>query len=54
MFQGELVAIYIAANNGDDPHAVEAAEAVAGQGLVGDRYFLPARTQGRRKRSNAR
>lgn len=46
MFQGELLAIYIAAKNGDDLQAVEAAEAVPGQGLAGDRYFLPAPNSG--------
>lgn len=36
---GKLVAIHIASRRGALPVAVEAAEAVAGCGLVGDRYY---------------
>jgi MOSC domain-containing protein YiiM len=39
MFQGELLAIFIADKKRADPRAVDAVEAVAGQGLAGDRYF---------------
>jgi MOSC domain-containing protein YiiM len=39
MFQGELVAIYIATKKGDNLSAVDAAEAIPSQGLAGDRYF---------------
>jgi MOSC domain-containing protein YiiM len=39
MFQGQLIAILIAGRKGDDLHAIEKVEAVAGHGLVGDRYF---------------
>lgn len=40
MFQGQLIGIYIAERKGTDLHAVDKVEAVAGRGLVGDRYFL--------------
>src|SRR5262249_56798753 len=46
MFEGELVAVYVAAHNGDDPLPVERVEAVAGQGLVGDRYFQATKNAG--------
>jgi MOSC domain-containing protein YiiM len=39
MFQGQLVAIFLAARNGAEPQSVDQAEAVAGCGLVGDRHF---------------
>jgi MOSC domain-containing protein YiiM len=41
MFQGQLVAIFLAPKFGIDLHSVDQAEAVAGRGLVSDRYFLP-------------
>jgi hypothetical protein len=41
MFQGRLLAIYLTPRRGADLRSVEQAEAVAGRGLVGDRYFLP-------------
>jgi MOSC domain-containing protein YiiM len=40
MFQGQLLGIYIGATKCAELCAVEQAEAVAGRGLVGDRYFL--------------
>jgi MOSC domain-containing protein YiiM len=39
MFQGRLVGIYIAERKRDALRAVEQVEAVAGHGLVGDRYY---------------
>src|SRR4051812_24874568 len=39
MFQGQLLAIYIGDRNGADLQRVELVEAVAGRGLVGDRYL---------------
>jgi MOSC domain-containing protein YiiM len=39
MFSGELVAIYVCARKRDEPRPVSEVEAVAGRGLVGDRYF---------------
>jgi MOSC domain-containing protein YiiM len=39
MFKGQLVGIFITAHKGKDLHAVPNAEAIAGRGLVGDRYF---------------
>jgi len=41
MFNGELVAIYVSPRKREEPHAVADIEAVAGRGLVGDRYFRP-------------
>jgi MOSC domain-containing protein YiiM len=41
MFQGQLVAIFVAPKYGIDLQAVEQVEAVVGRGLLGDRYFLP-------------
>jgi MOSC domain-containing protein YiiM len=41
MFQGQLAGIVLAPKCGLDLHSVDHAEAVAGRGLVGDRYFLP-------------
>jgi MOSC domain-containing protein YiiM len=38
MFQGELVGIYTGARKAEPLERVERAEAVAGRGLVGDRY----------------
>jgi len=40
MFQGELIGIYVAERGSDDLSALERVDAVAGQGLVGDRYYL--------------
>ncbi len=39
MFQGQLIGIYVAGRRRDDPRSVEEIEAVAGRGLVGDRFF---------------
>ena len=39
MFEGEVVSIHIAADEGDATHAVDEIRAVAGRGLEGDRYF---------------
>jgi MOSC domain-containing protein YiiM len=38
MAEGQLLAIFTAANKGDDLHAVEHIEAIPGRGLNGDRY----------------
>src|SRR5262245_49559477 len=40
MFQGSLAGIYIAERKRDTLRPVEQAEAVAGHGPVGDRYYL--------------
>src|SRR5437660_5401291 len=40
MFDGKLIGIYIAAKKGIDLAPIDKVEAVAGKGLVGDRYFL--------------
>jgi MOSC domain-containing protein YiiM len=40
MFQGNLVGIFIAHRKGHDLQAIDKVEAVAGRGLIGDRYFL--------------
>jgi MOSC domain-containing protein YiiM len=39
-FHGELVGIFTTARKGDDLQSLDRVEAVAGRGLVGDRYFL--------------
>jgi MOSC domain-containing protein YiiM len=39
MGEGRVEAIYIAAEHGRLPHAVESVRAVAGKGLEGNRYF---------------
>lgn len=39
MWQGEVVGLYIAAQEGAPVESRPAVEAVAGQGLAGDRYF---------------
>ena len=39
MFEGEVLSIYIAPNEGDPTVAVDEIRAVAGQGLEGDRYY---------------
>jgi MOSC domain-containing protein YiiM len=44
MFQGQLVAICVADKKQADLQTVERIEAVAGQGLAGDRYFQQAGT----------
>ena len=44
MFQGELVGIYVASNKAEPLSPVDHAEAVAGQGVTGDRYFLRSGT----------
>ena len=40
MFHGQLVGIYIAPHKGKDLQPLERVEAVAGRGLMGDRYYL--------------
>ena len=40
MFHGELVGIFTGAQKGRELQAVARIEAVAGRGLLGDRYFL--------------
>jgi MOSC domain-containing protein YiiM len=40
MFQGQLVAIFVTPHKGKELQPVNQADAVAGRGLVGDRYFL--------------
>jgi MOSC domain-containing protein YiiM len=40
MFNGQLIGIFVAERKGHDLHPLDSAEAVAGRGLVGDRYFL--------------
>src|SRR3977135_2707246 len=40
MFHGQLIGIFIAARKGIDLAPIDKVEAVAGRGLVGDRYFL--------------
>jgi MOSC domain-containing protein YiiM len=44
MFQGQLLAIFIAPRESAPIHSVDQAEAVAGQGLAGDRYALAVGT----------
>jgi MOSC domain-containing protein YiiM len=39
MFEGEVLSIHIAPDEGDATHAVNEIRAVAGRGLEGDRYF---------------
>jgi MOSC domain-containing protein YiiM len=39
-FQGELAGIFTARRKGDDLQSLDRVEAIAGRGLVGDRYFL--------------
>jgi MOSC domain-containing protein YiiM len=43
--QGRVEAIFISAANGELPHAVESAVAVAGKGLEGNRYFENSRPE---------
>jgi MOSC domain-containing protein YiiM len=40
MFHGELIGIFLGRRKGEDLQAVERAQAIAGRGLEGDRYFL--------------
>ena len=40
MFQGQLIGIFLGPRKGGDLQPAERVEAVAGRGLVGDRYFL--------------
>jgi MOSC domain-containing protein YiiM len=39
-FQGELAGIFTARRKGEDLQSLDRVEAIAGRGLVGDRYFL--------------
>jgi MOSC domain-containing protein YiiM len=39
MFRGEVVSIHVAANAGAPMESLACVEAIAGRGLVGDRYF---------------
>jgi MOSC domain-containing protein YiiM len=39
MFEGHLAGIFISAKKGADLQAIDNVEAVAGRGLIGDRYF---------------
>jgi MOSC domain-containing protein YiiM len=40
MFNGQLVSIFVSPHKGKDLQPIAKTEAVAGRGLVGDRYFL--------------
>src|SRR6185436_8779100 len=40
MFQGQLIGIFLTGRKGQTLQPVDKVEAVAGRGLVGDRYFL--------------
>ena len=40
MFRGKLVGIFVAPRKGADLQPIAQVEAVAGRGLIGDRYFL--------------
>jgi MOSC domain-containing protein YiiM len=42
MFDGKLQAIYVVRRKGEPPQALPSADAVAGSGLAGDRYFQQA------------
>jgi MOSC domain-containing protein YiiM len=42
---GRVEAIYICAEHGDVPHAVESVQAIAGKGLEGNRYFDEGRPE---------
>ncbi|HZZ78032.1 MAG TPA: MOSC domain-containing protein [Gemmataceae bacterium] len=39
MFQGQLAGIFVSAKKGADLQSIDSVEAIAGRGLVGDRYF---------------
>ena len=41
MFHGQLLAIFLAPSRGIDLRPVDEAQAIAGRGLIGDRYLLP-------------
>jgi MOSC domain-containing protein YiiM len=43
--EGRVEAIYIAAEHGELPHAVESVRAIAGKGLEGNRYFDEGRPE---------
>jgi MOSC domain-containing protein YiiM len=43
--EGRVEAIFISARHGDLPHPVESAQAVAGKGLEGNRYFDTGRPE---------
>ena len=45
MSEGRVEAIFISAERGDLPHAVESVQAVAGKGLQGNRYFDTGRPE---------
>ena len=45
MAEGRVEAIYIAAEHGELPHAVESVRAIAGKGLEGNRYFDEGRPE---------
>jgi len=45
MGDGRVEAIFIAAQRGEHPHAVESATALAGKGLEGNRYFDTGRPE---------
>jgi MOSC domain-containing protein YiiM len=40
MFHGQLIGIFITRRKGTELQPIERVEAIAGRGLVGDRYFL--------------
>lgn len=40
MFNGQLIGIFVAERKVHDLHALDWVEAVAGRGLIGDRYFF--------------
>ena len=44
MFQGQLIGIYVAQLKADTLQRLATVEAVAGRGLIGDRYCLKAET----------
>jgi MOSC domain-containing protein YiiM len=48
MFEGEVVAIHIAPDEGADVHEVVEVRAVPGRGLEGDRYFAKSGTFARK------
>ena len=48
MFEGEVVSIHIAANEGEPVTPVDEVRAVEGRGLEGDRYFVKSGKMSRR------
>ena len=40
MFHGQLIGIHVGQHKGKDLQAIDKAEAVAGRGLIGDRYYV--------------